>query len=170
MSKLIDESMVNLKLIAKIEENVKITTKNNTIENHSSYLPECLSRYLYGEDRIKSLNVIRNIIYTAIELSDSEMNSTCINIYNIKSNDITRFELDQFYNACNVLKQFSIGLDESMKGIKNFQETYKDDSNINSNVEVLLKTIQNQITKIERKLELVKDNKDKKEKKNVRQL
>jgi hypothetical protein len=160
MTKLNDDAMVNLKLISKIEKNIKVTTKNNIIESQVSFLPECVSRYFNGEDRTKSLTIIRNIIYAVIQLSDSEMNSTNMNIYDIKSDDITRFELDQFYNSCNTLKQFSIGLDESSIGIKNFQETYADDGNIVSNVEVLLKTIQKQITKIERKLEQVKYKKE----------
>ena len=88
------------------------------------------------------------------------MNTTNMNIYDIKGDDVTRFELDQFYNSCNTLKQFSIGFGESMKGIKNFQNTYTDDGNVVSNIEVLLKTIQKQITKIERKLEQVKHKKE----------
>lgn len=160
MSKLVDDAMVNLKLISKIEENKKLTTKNNKIESHTSFLPEFISRYFNGEDRNKSLGIIRDAIYTAIEISDSEMNSTNMNIYDIKADDITRFELDQFYGACNTLKQFSISLEEASKGIKNFQKTYTDDSNIVSNIEVLLKTVQQQITKIERKLEQVKHKKE----------
>jgi len=160
MSKLVDDSIVNLKLISRIEENIKVTTRNNIIESQTSFLPECISRYFNGEDRAKSLGIIRSIIYTAIELSDSEMNSTNMNIYDIKADDVTRFEMDQFYNSCNTLKHFSIGFDESTKGIKNFQKTYTDDGNIVSNIEVLLKKIQKQITKIERKLEQVKHKKE----------
>ena len=156
MSKLIDESMVNLSLLSKSEENVKIVTKNNIIEPQNSFLPECVSRYINGEDRTKSLHIIRSVIYTAIELSTAEMHSTTLNIYDIKGDDVTRFELDQFYHSCNVLKQFSNGLNEACKGIKNFQKTYTNDCNITSNIEILLKTIQTQITSIERKLEQVK--------------
>ena len=156
MTNLMDIALVNLTLLSKIEENVKITTKNNVIETQTSFLPECVSRYINGEDRSKSMQILRTISYTAIELSTSEMNSTNLNIYDIKGDDITRFELDQFYNSCNILKNFSNGFIEACKGIQNFQKTYSTDGLIVSNTEILIKTIQTQITRIERKLEQVK--------------
>ena len=56
MSKLIDTVMINLKLISKIEENKKVSTKNNIIETQLlGVLPECLSRYIQGDDRNKAL-------------------------------------------------------------------------------------------------------------------
>ena len=154
--------MVKLKLIASIKEKSKISTKNNRIENQrNSILPEFFWRMVNGDNRIDGLNEIKDIIYTAIELSNNIISSTHVNIYDIKSNDVSRYEKDKFYEECGVLRNFSTGLEETCTGIMNFCDTYNSDANIVTNIEILLKKIKLQITKIESKLELVKYSKKK---------
>ena len=83
MSKLNDDAMINLKLIAKIEENKKLSTKNNIIEPQMlGILPECVTRYIQGEDKNKALKIIKNTIYDAIELSDNILTGSNLDNFN----------------------------------------------------------------------------------------
>lgn len=91
------------------------------------------------DNREDGLKKIKGTIYTAIELSNNVISSTHVNIYDIKVEDVSRYEMDKFYEECGVLRSFSTSLEEACIGISNFRDTYITDANIVTNIEILLK-------------------------------
>ena len=152
---MLESILIDLKIISKIEENDKISSNtvesNIIIENNDIF--QSIRRYINSESRSKSIEMIENILEKSFEYAKNCMNSTFINLYSIKQNP-TKHEIEQHFREYTKLKNLSIEISNSKKGLENLKKTYKDDITIISQIEVLIHKIDTNISEIEKKLEV----------------
>ena len=152
---MLESILIDLKIISKINENDKISSgnieSNIVIENND--LLQGIRRYLNSESREKSVEMIEKILDKSFEYAKNCMNSTFINLYSIKQNP-TKHEIEQHFREYTKLKNLSIEISNSKKGLENLKKTYKDDITIVSQIEVLIHKIETNISEIEKKLEV----------------
>ena len=83
---MLNNVLVNLKVISKIAENGKISTTsvNNTIsiENEGYLTP--VWRFVNGDSRKRTIESITDIIDSAIQISNNMIQHTCMCVYDKK--------------------------------------------------------------------------------------
>lgn len=154
MKKILDELLINLKILSKIKENGKISTKNNRIELESNSKLQWVWRIIYGDSRMKTINFLKKIINNTIDTSNNLMNSTYFHIKKIKKS-ITEHEEKTHQEYFFILKEIVNELKNSIKGLVNLQQTYLKDAYITSNIDILITSINNQIIIIESNLKKI---------------
>lgn len=152
---MLESILIDLKIISKINENDKICSgniENNIIIDENNFL-QGIKRYIYSESREKSIEIIEKILSNTFEYAKNCMNSTYINLYSIK-NKPTKHEIEKHFREYTKLKNLSIEISNSKKGLENLKKTYKDDKTIVSQLEVFIHKINTNICEIEKKLEV----------------
>ena len=151
---MLNNVLVNLKVISKIAENGKISTTsvNNTIsiENEGYLTP--LWRFVNGDSRKRTIESITDIIDNAIQISNNMIQHTCMCVYD-KKDKPTTYEISEFNKQYQSLKILSTELQNSLKGLLNLKNTYKYDAMVTSQLEVLVSLVERQIIEIETNLE-----------------
>lgn len=150
---MLEDILVDLKVISKITENQKISTVNSgniSIERDDFF--QGTRRYLWSDSRTRTVSTIESIIDKAIDYSTTCINSTHLNLYTI-SDKISAHDKECHFREYTKLKNISTELKKSVQGITNLQQTYCDDSIISSQLDVLIHKINNHISIIEKKLE-----------------
>ena len=122
---MLESILIDLKIISKISENDKISSgnieSNIIIENND--LLQGVRRYINSESREKSVEMIEKILDKSFEYAKNCMNSTFINLYTIKHNP-TKHEIEQHFREYTKLKNLSIEISNSKKGLENLKKTY----------------------------------------------
>ncbi len=97
----IEEVIINLKILEKIDKNQKLITRGSYLNiEPASLIPECLRRWNRQDNRHETIKKINNVINTAIEfLQRGDTNN------------------DKFFNV----KEY---IEKSKLGINNLKETY----------------------------------------------
>ena len=151
-----DRLFINLKVLSKIEEGQKLYTKDEylMLDDGTTY-KQTLLRWWFGEDRIRTLDKIQEVVRNAIGCGQNAINSELIlNAHNDK--DITVHELrnweaerDKFsqMDNYNLLKSLSSEMERALDGIKKLQSTYDDDKTLSSKLELELELLQRNIIK-----------------------
>lgn len=161
---LMDKIFVDLKILSKLPENGKInTTSCNQLYLENTYMLQGLYRFLKGDSRNKTIEKIEELVSTTKQVAQSMLNSNSMNIYNNQNTSPSNFEITEFNNNCNQLKSLSNELNNAQKGINNLKITYKDDTYIESKLEVIYENIRRLIIEIESGVEnkLLKENRKK---------
>jgi hypothetical protein len=147
---LMDKILVDLKIISKIPENGKINTSNyNQLYLENDNIFQGMIRFLKGDSRNKTIEKIDELIGTTKQIAQSILNSNNMNIYNNQNNTPSNFEINEFNNNCNQLKSLSNELNNAQKGINNLKITYKNDTYIESKLEVIYENMRRLIIEIE---------------------
>ncbi len=153
MNQIIEKNMIQLKILGKIPENGKLSTSNNCIFLEKESVFQGLWRTVRFDSRQETIRMVKEIIFDTIDITNNMINNRFLNIYQCKeSTDITPFELEEFDKIFLFLKQYSQELKNVIIGLRKLQDTYKEDVDIFSKIEVLLDHIRYQIVQIEQKL------------------
>ena len=155
MNQLIEKNLVQLKILGKIPESGRLsTTMSNGISLEKDSMFQGIWRSVRFDSRQESVRSIRDIIFDSIAITKDMISSRFLNIYAIKdSEDITHFEKEEFDRLFLLLKQYAQEFKNVIVGTRHLQDTYKDDVDIVSKLEVVLDHIRYQIVQIEQKLE-----------------
>jgi len=150
---MLEEILVELKVISKINENQKISTVNNsTISIEKNDIFQGSRRYIWSDSRQKTVNTIENIIDKSIDYSVSCINSSYLNIYNLTTTP-SDHEKESHFREYAKIKNLTSEINNTIKGITNLQKTYKDDAIISSQLDVIIHKIKTHSSMIETKLE-----------------
>ena len=150
---MLEEILVELKVISKINENQKISTVNNsTISIEKDDIFQGSRRYIWNDSRQKTVNTIENIIDKSIDYSTSCINSSYLNIYNL-TNTPSDHEKESHFREYSKIKNLTSEINNTIKGIINLQKTYKNDAIISSQLDVIIHKIKTHSAMIETKLE-----------------
>ena len=151
-----DRLFINLKVLSKTEEGQKLYTKDEylTLDDGTSY-KQTIMRWIYGEDRVRTLDKIQEVVRNAIGCGQNAINSELIlRAHNEK--DITVHELreweaerDKFaqMDNYNLLKSLSSEMKGALNGIRKLQSTYNDDKTLSSKLELEIELLERNIIK-----------------------
>ena len=150
MANLLENHLINLKVISKIPADTKVSVVEGNVvkDNFSSFQP--ILRFITGDSRKRTVEVITNTVNSTIDSSEN----MCESIYfQSDQRKHTVYEYGRFKELYDNLRDISIALNGSKRGITNISQTYADDDVIVSALERLLERIDASVSKIQNLLE-----------------
>ena len=137
---LIENNILNLKIISKIKENDKLSSQKEIIRIDPPNLLQGIYRWINSEGREITLEkltlIIDNTMKITEELLNEERERTYINSVDFKENN------------SEILQNYIIEMTNSLLGLENLKKTYSLDISISSKIDLLLKKISTRIDKM----------------------
>lgn len=113
-----DATLVNLKVISKLEPSVKLETDGILFQQIEwSIFPEWARRWWYGQSRYTTLNKIKQLYKNSFAL--------------VNNNTIEQTSLNRVFEA----------LHESIDGLVKLKQTYASDSTITAQLDVIIEDV-----------------------------
>lgn len=156
-SVLLDNILIDLRVIAKVPENGKISTTTSdpiAIDDKNTY--QGIRRWIYGDSREQMYKVIKNLVDKIVDISDTMLGSPYMNFNDSK--DITHHEYMEHRKQYDQLNKLATEVEHALKGFANIHGTYQDDATIASKLEVLMDKLEEQKNKIKTCLEKITNN------------
>jgi hypothetical protein len=145
---LLESHIINLKIISKIPAETRVSVADGSVvkDQESAFQP--IIRFIKGDSRNRTVEVIKNIINSTIDSADNMCDSVYLQIDDTKR--VNAYEYNRFKQIYEDLRSIASALNESTRGIKNISNTYKNDDIVVSNMDRILERIQSQTDKIQR--------------------
>ena len=141
MDKLIDETILNLKILSNIKKNDKLITNTNILEIDSPNILQGINRWYYNENRELTLKKLNNICENTFKITDYILN-------NEKDRNISNEKNILQYNNNEIFQLLIYEMTNSLNGLSNLKATYANDISISSQIEILKKKITMKIEKL----------------------
>lgn len=144
----VDEVFINLKIFSRIKKYDKLCFSGEALEIDTRYAI-FIRRWLSDDDRSKTISYINAIIDRVFSIVDT----TYINEKNemtTKKGDESPFKEEN----SNLLQRFSIELGNTITGLENLKITYKEDSLVKSQLDLVIDKIKIRIDKINKLLKI----------------
>ena len=142
---IVDQILLNLKIIANIKEYDKIATTDENVEIDKPALLQGLKRALRGDSRQVTVAKINEIVEQAFAITDEILTEECDEELNV----INRSRQCAFKeDNSHLFQRFTIELSNACRGLENLKITYKDDISISSKIDLLIDKIQMRVDKI----------------------
>ena len=145
---LLESHIINLKIISKIPADTRVSVADGTVVKDQESALQPIIRFIKGDSRHRTVDVIKNIINSTIDSADNMCDSVYLQVGDTK--EASTHEYNRFKQIYEDLRSISFALNESTRGIKNISNTYKSDDIVVSNMDRLLERIQAQTDKIQR--------------------
>jgi len=143
--------LVNLKVLSKIEENGRISTKNSTslgLEQPSMF--QWLYRTFTGDSRFSAMADISALINRTIDYTEELL--LFLNDVRINNKQPNMYDRERFDKYRHQLERIRTELAKSINGIERLKITYKSDVTIVSRLEVTIDSATSHVGKIEQVL------------------
>ena len=141
--KVIDDTLLNLKIISQISDYDKITAGNgNIIEIDKNSQIQGMRRWYNGDNRYKSVDHVGNVIESSYNIVDSIVSGKSTTNYYFKKDD------------SDLLQSLFYELSNSIKGLNHLKITYKTDIPLLSRIDMHIEKINNLNEKINRHLKV----------------
>ena len=124
MNKDIDSILLDLKIISQIKENDKLVTSKELLEIDNSYF-QSIKRYWNNDNRISSIEYIKNTVNRTLEFTDTTLNDTHTDNKNIF-----------IENNSHILQRFLVEMTNAIKGLDNLKLTYNTDITVISAIDI----------------------------------
>ena len=124
MNKDIDSILLDLKIISQIKENDKLVTSKELLEIDNSYF-QSIKRYWNNDNRISSIEYIKNTVNRTLEFTDTTLNDTQGENKNIF-----------IENNSHILQRFLVEMTNAIKGLDNLKLTYNTDITVISAIDI----------------------------------
>lgn len=159
--KCIDNLFINLKVLSKLRPGQKLYTKEELLVlDDGNIYRQMFMRWWYGEDRIKTLNKIQDIIRSAIGCGQNIIHSELIihiqnsDILDEKNKNNVKFwnlERNKFIQIDNhtLIKMLLSEMKAALEGMKNLRQSYDDDKTLSSKLELECELMQSNIRKFD---------------------
>ena len=144
----VDEVFINLKIFSRIKKYDKLCFSGEALEIDTRYAI-FIRRWLSNDDRAITISYINAIIDTVFSI----VHITYINEKNgisTKKKDESPFKEEN----SNLLQRFSIELGNTITGLENLKITYKEDSLVKSQLDLVIDKIKIRIDKINKLLKI----------------
>lgn len=152
-----NQTVHDLKILSSIPQNGRISssisssTSSIKLEDENSTIA-WIRRFMSPDSRKKAVRDIKAIIERAVNFMDTLVNSKYINIYETNK-EPSESELDRHLEDMHHLITLSTELKHSIIGIGNLKETtYRNDTSINAEMEIILTEVTNKVSIIENKI------------------
>jgi hypothetical protein len=170
MSSLLEDIVLNLKVIAKLSDHrneqfkLNVGTGEPVIQKITFFSP--ITRFFSGESRSKTLEFVTKTFQNCHHLVDMYLNSTYMEINKAKT--ISQYQKSKAQEILTSLQSLSTELENSIGGLDALKETYTNDCTISARIEILKVKAQRMILTIAQAVEQVSNsihaNPEKKEK------
>lgn len=153
-----DNLFLNLKILAKVQENGRICVKyDGSIRLEAESPLVALKRIWYGDTRQRTIDAIKTIIKQAYTSASILMNNKYTEIYLFKEPPIENciFEHNKIINTLTLLKTELANANIGIKNLKN--STYKLDAHAISQLELVIYETDDIIDEINKKIHRVHD-------------
>lgn len=153
--KYIDNLFINLKLLGKI------TTQGRKLYTQGEYLKldegknykQTISRWWYNEDRVDTLDKIKEIIRESIDFGQSAIYSEIL-LRECNSDAVDDKIRKWVTDNMGFLKSLVSEMEKAIVGIKTLQDTYSDDSTLCSKLELEIELMEINISKFKEFLKI----------------
>ena len=130
---LVENNILNLKIISKIKENDKLSSQKEIIKIDPPTLLQGVYRWINSEGREITLEKLTVIVESTMkiteELLDKERDKNDTNYIDFKENN------------SEILQNYIIEMTNSLLGLENLKKTYNNDISIASKIDLLLRKI-----------------------------
>ena len=153
----LENVLTNLKIIASLSPNDKLTAQDNILIIDTPYLAQGVYRWWNADSRSNTMSDIEKIINTCFELIDNIYQSevSCTNTNGVDNNFYKNRTIPQTYfdtENSQQLQNFSVELTNAVKGLQNLKLTYASDISICSKIDVFIDKVNIRISKINKLL------------------
>ncbi len=138
---LLDNIIIELKVISKIPENGKIctvSTDNISIETTKGY-QQSIKRFLYSESRERAIQKLKETVDKVSCISRNTLDSKYLSIHTTP----TEHEISKHKQIVTKLKELCENIKNSLNGFNNLHTTYINDATITARLETMINTLKN---------------------------
>ena len=150
----VDDILLNLKIIANIKENDKISTHTPALTIDGSSIFQCLKRWFYNNSREDTLEKIDKVIKRSFEITDATLENEVLKSQKLQhphpSTDEDFFKEDN----SNIFQRFVVEMSNACKGLENMKLTYKDDISTQSKLDIMIHKLKMRVDKINKILKI----------------
>ena len=155
-------TLINLNIVSKIRPNDKIyVNTDNYISIEYDSMFQGFLRFIYNNSRNKNINNLNNFYTTVFNQVNDLIDSKYLNIYNSKfdlehkceKNYKCNLENTNFLKVYSELMEMNHYIKLSINGLENLKQTYISDILSSSKIDIIITSVENNIKKINKKLE-----------------
>ena len=138
-TKLIDNCLLNLKIISKLEENDKLITDQDILKIDKPVIFQGIKRWYSKEGRNTTMERLNNIFEESFNITDEILR-------NAKTDDNEENNLND--SNSQIFQKFIVEFTNSLSGIDNLKKTYKDDIPMKSQLDMIGNKLNNRLEKM----------------------
>ncbi|NDE14595.1 hypothetical protein EBZ80_06655 [bacterium] len=138
-----DEIFINLKVISRIKPGDKISVRDNLINIAPKYFLQGAVRWLYQEDRMKSVSFIVRVVDAAFSLNEKTLMS---------HEDRQAPNTSESRN--HTILRLTNELDRCIEGLNNMKQTYADDRLVECRIDYVIDQIKIRVNNNSKLLEI----------------
>ena len=138
-SELIENCLLNLKIISKLEENEKLITTNNVLKIDKPVIFQGVKRWYAKESRDVTINKLNDIYTNSFGITDNLLKKE-------QNTDIANNSLED--SNSQVFQKFILEFTNSLKGIDNLKKTYSNDVPMISQLDMLSNKLNTRLEKM----------------------
>lgn len=135
----IDNNLLNLKIISKIEEKDKLITNENLLKIDRPNIFQGVHRWIGNENRENTLQKLNSIYEDCFKITDNILNQE-------KNVEKESNQLD--YSNSQIFQKFIIEFTNSLNGIDNLKKTYKNDTLVLSQLDMISNKLNTRLEKM----------------------
>jgi hypothetical protein len=135
----IDNCLLNLKIISKLEENDKLITNQDVLKIDKPVIFQGIKRWYSKEGRDTTMDKLNEIFNESFKITDE-----------LLLNEKSQQNNDNNLNDSNsqIFQKFIVEFTNSINGIDNLKKTYKDDVPMKSQLDMIGSKLTNRLEKM----------------------
>lgn len=147
MNSIYQQILVNLKVLSKVEDNGRLSTKNSmnlSLEDRKK--TQSIFRWLTGDSRESCIEATSNVLDMTCEYTNNLINNMRI-VH--ETEDVDRYHMEKYKENFDQLNNIHYEMKNAIEGITKLASTYHKDAQTASKLDVLRGHLLAQIKKIE---------------------
>ena len=145
----IDNCLLNLKIISKLEENDKLITNQDILKIDKPVVFQGIKRWYSSEGRNVTMEKLNSIFQKSFDITDSILK-------NEQSQNQNTIDLND--SNSQVFQKFIVEITNSLNGIDNLKKTYKDDIPMKSQLDMIGSKLNNRLEKMNKVCKITLEN------------
>jgi hypothetical protein len=135
----VDNCLLNLKIISKLEENDKLITTEKLLKIDKPTLLQGVHRWMGNESRTNTLEILNQIYENSFNITDNLLDKE-------KESNENKKELED--SNSQIFQKFIIEFTNSLTGIDNLKKTYKNDILVLSQLDMISNKLNSRLEKM----------------------
>lgn len=144
-----DRVIINLKVIAYVKPDERISMRNNSFSIQPPGWVQCMTRWQYGESRWANLDDIKNVVEDALRIMGSYLSMFKGQLHNTTGETggggAGQYPLPTPENCANYIADIVKELEGAMAGLTNLKVTYANDPLMRSHLDLLVQRMNDEI-------------------------
>lgn len=135
----VDNCLLNLKIISKLEENDKLITTNNLLKIDKPTILQGVHRWMGSESRTTTLDMLTKIYEDCFNITDNLLD---------KEKELKEMKKELEDSNSQIFQKFIIEFTNSLSGIDNLKKTYKNDVLVLSQLDMISNKLNSRLEKM----------------------